>query len=408
MKPARALMVLMPFAALAAWWHTAPAGAQVAEANPDAAELRDALVRAQAQSRSAAVRAARLEASAQGVEAAADSTAREAAALAARIQQSEAGVAAAEARMGIARRERLALDRRLAERRTPLVRLTAGLQRLARRPLAVAILRPGSLRDTVYLRAMLDASLPEVRRRTAAVRAELARARQIEADAERAALALAEERRRLAARRQELAALESRQRLASRAASGAAAREAERALALGEQARDLDSLAAELDRAGSLRRELAALPGPTLRPSGGAGIRAPEAALPVSRPATLAYQLPVAGRIVSGFGMRDDSGSRTRGIALAGAQGAQVVAPAAGRVAFAGPFRGFDRIVIIEHAGGYTSLVTGLARVDVAVGETLVGGAPLGVAGAGTARGAVIGLELRKDGTPVNPALLLR
>jgi hypothetical protein len=74
--------------------------------------------------------------------------------------------------------------------------------------------------------------------------------------------------------------------------------------------------------------------------------------------------------------------------------------PAAGRVAFAGPYRGYGRIVIIEHPGGWTSLVTGLARVDARVGEMLVGGAPLGIAGQ---RRPTVALELRRAGEPVNP-----
>ena len=80
--------------------------------------------------------------------------------------------------------------------------------------------------------------------------------------------------------------------------------------------------------------------------------------------------------------------------------GAQVVAPAAGRVAFAGPYRGYGRIVIIEHPGGWTSLVTGLARTDVAVGEQVVGGGPLGIAAQASPE---ITLELRRDGEAVNP-----
>jgi septal ring factor EnvC (AmiA/AmiB activator) len=113
----------------------------------------------------------------------------------------------------------------------------------------------------------------------------------------------------------------------------------------------------------------------------------------------ISVQLPVAGRIAAGFGRVDD-GLRSSGITLAPAAGAQVVAPAAGRVAFAGPFRGFDRIVIIEHPGGYTSLVTGLARTDTEVGAELVSGAPLGVAGVGR---PLVGFELRRAGVPVNP-----
>lgn len=392
------------FAAIASLLVAGAAAAQFGAGYGEAGETRSALARAREQSRAAGLRAARLEVEARSTQQAAEKTAREAAALAARIQQSEAGIAAARARIALSREERAGLDRRLAERREPLVRLTAGLQKLARRPLALSVLRPGSLRETVYLRAMLEATLPEVRRRTAAVRGEIARAKAVEAEAQAALASLRGGEQELAERRRRLAALESKQRLASRQAGGAAAREAERALALAEEARDLDSLVDQLDAAGSLRAQLAALPGPLLRPP-----RPGASEVLPARPATssvveLELQLPVAGGIAAGFGQVED-GVRSKGILLAPAPGAQVIAPAAGRVAFAGPFRGFDRIVILEHAGGFTSLVTGLARIDVAVGDDLMAGAPLGVSGVGR---PVVGLELRRGGEPVNPAEFLR
>ena len=61
--------------------------------------------------------------------------------------------------------------------------------------------------------------------------------------------------------------------------------------------------------------------------------------------------------------------------------------------------------MIIAHDGGWSSLVTGLGRVDVVVGERLVQGAPLGVAEPGHPR---VMVELRKDGNPVNPMEFLR
>ncbi|MGN3974608.1 murein hydrolase activator EnvC family protein [Tsuneonella sp. SYSU-LHT278] len=382
--------------------------AQIGSGYRDAGETRTALAEARAQARAAGARAARLEVEARSTRAAAQRTAREAAAVAARIQQAESEIAAARARIALARSARAGIERRLAERREPLARLTGGLQKLARRPLALAVLRPGSLRETVYLRAMLDATLPEVRRRTAALRGELDRAQAIEAEARAAYAAFRDGERVLAERRTRLAALETRQRLASREAGGAAAREAERALALAEEARDLDALVTRLDAAGTLRARLAALPGPLLRPPRpGASevlVDGPAAASPreVTRPR---FVLPVNGRTVAGFGQPGVGGALSDGIALAPAAGAQVVAPAAGRVAFAGPFRGFDRIVIVEHAGGFTSLVTGLARVDVTVGEELVAGAPVGVAGGGR---PIVGFELRREGEPVNPVDYLR
>jgi septal ring factor EnvC (AmiA/AmiB activator) len=74
-------------------------------------------------------------------------------------------------------------------------------------------------------------------------------------------------------------------------------------------------------------------------------------------------------------------------------------------VVFAGPYRGYGRIVIIAHDGGWTSLVTGLARLDARVGDRVVGGSPLGVAGQGQ---PTISLELRRAGEPVNPLQYLR
>ena len=372
------------------------------------AQTRAALKSAHAQAADAEMRSKRLEMQARRATRSADKTAREAAALAARIQQAEAGIAAAEAQISLIDGQRAALDNRLAQKREPLIRLTASLQKMARRPLALSALRPGSLQDTVYLRAMLGATLPQVRARTAGLRAEIERARRLEQGARAALAAMQENESVLASRKQSLAALETKQRIASRRASGDANREVERALALAEEARDLDSLARTLDAASALRKQLAALPGPIMRPDRPQASEVMAATQPVNAPPTTAprqFQLPVNGRTVAGFGAPGDGGIASNGISLASRSGAQVVSPATGRVVFAGAYKGYGRIVIIEHPGGWTSLVTGLARNDVEVGEGVVGGSPLGVAGAGR---PIITLELRRNGEPVNPVDYLR
>lgn len=378
--------------------------AQRADGFSDPEDARAALRRAREAAQVASSRGERLEAEARAATEAAERTAREAAALAARIQQAEADIAAAEARVLLIDGQRQRLDMRLAERREPLMRLTAALQKLARRPLALSVLRPGSLRETVYLRAMLETTIPEVQRQTAALRSEIARGRELEAEARQALAALRESENQLGLRQQKLVALESRQRLESRRATGVANREVERALAFAEEARNLDALIARLDDANALRRELAALPGPVIRPANPETARSAMTAVPVPTPSSTAppddFQLPVIGRTVTGFGAVSPAGLRSNGLSLAPRPGAQVVAPGSGRVAFAGPYRGYGRIVIIEHDGGWTSLVTGLARTDVDVGEELVGGAPLGVAAVDR---PVVTLELRRDGAPVNP-----
>jgi murein hydrolase activator len=367
------------------------------------AETRAALREALAERRAAETRSQILERAAASATDAAERTAREAAALAARVQEAEAGIAAAEARLAIATREQAILREELGREQQPAVHLTAALQQLSRRPIALSMLRPGSIAEAVYLRAMLDSAVPEIHARTAGLRARLAQSRRLHEEARAAAQSLRDEEARLSERQQALATIESRQRLASREAGGAAAREAERALALAEQARDLDTLVGELDRAGELRARLAALPGPVMRPSRPEEARIaslPPAPLDVPESAPPApYLLPVTGRTVAGFGARQGAGT-SNGLTVAPRPGAQVVAPAAGRVVFAGPYRGYGRIVIIEHRGGWTSLVTGLARADVAVGEQLVAGAPIGIA---AQSGPSVTLELRREGEPVNP-----
>jgi len=379
------------------------AAAQQSTAFADPEATRSALRQALLERRAAEARSVNLERQARAARDAADRTAQETAALAARIQQAEAGISAAEARGALVERERALLREALGRQQQPVVRLTAALEQFSRRPIALAVLRPGSVQQVVYLRAMLATAVPQVQARTAGLRAQLARSRQLRDEARQAAQILRSEQNSLAQRRTELAALETRERLASRQASGTADREAERALALGEQARDLGSLVGELDRASSLRERLAALPGPLLRPERpqDAVAAAPEAAPAAvhAEGAPKPYLLPVTGRTLTGFGVPGPAGP-SQGVTLAPRAGAQVVAPAAGRVAFAGPYRGYGQIAIIEHPGGWTSLVTGLARLDVRVGDQLVAGAPLGVA---APTNPSVMLELRRGGEPVNP-----
>ena len=392
--------LLLPLAA-------AGALAQQALVYDQAEDIQRAVAEAQNEGSAARQRAERLEAEAAQATEAAERTAREAAGAAARIQQAEAAIAADQARIGLIEQQRMQLRARLAEKQRPLVRLTASLQRMARRPPVLSMLRPGSLRDAMYLRAILATMLPQVEQRTAGLRAEIARAKALQEQARLALKQLQAGENDWRQRRLSLAALETRQRLASRTVSGIADREAERALALAERTRDLDGLAEDLGKAGALRAELAELPGPVLRPAQplAAQVVAAQPTASAAPAGPAAYDLPVTGRLLAGFGESPQGLPRSRGIVLAVRQGAQAVAPAPGRVAFAGPYRGYGSIIIIEHDGGWTSLITGLAQLDIRVGDKLVRGSPLGITGAGR---PVLTLELRRNGVPVNPLEYIR
>ncbi|MCP3730471.1 peptidoglycan DD-metalloendopeptidase family protein [Sphingomonas sp. MG17] len=324
------------------------------------------------------------------------------AAVAARIQAAEAQIAAARARIDIVDRM-LGLQRvRLAEQQGPVARLIAALQSLARRPALLGLVQPGSTADIVHVRAALSAVAPVVHARTGEIRAEVERTRRLRDGAQLAERSLSDGRARLQNERLALVKMEAEHSLRSADYRRGAMFESDRALALGEQARDLVDLMDTMGAAAETRAALESLPGPLPRP----GVEGAEAPAPVTRSAAPPpYRLPVAGQVVTGLGELSAEGVRSRGLTLATWPGAQVVAPTGGRVIYAGRFRRYRNIVILDHGAGWTSLVAGLDRVLVRVGDQLVQGSSLGRAPQGDAPRVMV--ELRRQGRPVDLAQLL-
>ena len=330
---------------------------------------------------------------------AADNARAEEAALAARVRAAEANLAAARARQAIVTRLLADQQTTLATKQAPVARLLAALTALARRPAVVAIAQPGSIDDLVHVRAVLGGALPLVQQRTDGVRRQIARTRGLERDAAVAAAALRRGRAQLETDRVALATLEAAHRRRASALGRHAISEEDRALALGERARDLVESLGDDAVAQATAADLAALPGPLPRPL------APGTRVPGPVPAAGASRLPVRGRLVTGTGEISDAGVRSRGLTFAVAAGAPVVAPAGGVVRYAKAYRGYGTIVILDHGDGWTSLVTGLAAAGVRPGERIAAGASLGRAAGGEE--PRITVELRRRGRPVDIAALL-
>ena len=381
-------------------------GAVLSAQAPDAGigADRDRLAQAKAQSAAAQARADRLERAAANERNEARKAQAQEAAIAARIQRGEADIAAAQARITIIRRLLGDQRARLATKQGPIVRLIAALQSLARRPVVISLIQPGSVNDLVHVRAVLGTVIPQVRERTADIRADLDRSRRLQAGAALAVRTLGESRARLEAERLALTRLEAEHRLRSRALGRDALFESDRAIALGERARDIVDLMDQLGNEAETRAALASLPGPLPRPP-----RPGEVASPIDPQAWSSaappYRLPVDGRIVTGLGELSDAGVRSRGLTIETQAGAQVIAPAAGRVVFARPFRGYGRVVIIDHGGGWTSLIANLGETSVSVGQQLGQGTPIGRAGADDL--PRITIELRRKDRAIDLARLI-
>ncbi|KRC80917.1 murein hydrolase activator EnvC family protein [Sphingomonas sp. Root241] len=366
----------------------------------DAQQLREQQARltsAKAASDAAQARARALEAAAANERDQALQARAQEAAAAERIKAAEADIIAAEARIAIVDRLLAAQRGQVAERQGPVVRLVAALQSMARRPAILGLVQPGSTEDMVHVRAVLGTTMPVVERRTAEVRAELARVQQLRANAGTAVKSLRNGRARLEAERIALVQLEAEHRARSQELGRSALVESDRALALGERARDIVDQMESQGEANQIRGELLALPGPLPRPDAQPS--------PVAAKRVAAYRLPLTGQLVTGLGELSATGVRARGLTLATVPNARAIAPAAGRIVYAGSFRAYRGVIIIDHGNGWTSLIAGLGGLAVRVGDRVSPGQVIGRApGAGDPR---VTIELRRRGQPMDLTQLL-
>ena len=114
--------------------------------------------------------------------------------------------------------------------------------------------------------------------------------------------------------------------------------------------------------------------------------------------------MPVRGQLVLAYGQRAiGADSVSKGISIQTRTQAQVVAPYDGQIVYAGEFRGYGQILIIEHGGRYHTLLAGLERIDAGAGQWILAGEPIGVMGSSQEQFPELYLELRHAGQPVNP-----
>lgn len=300
----------------------------------------------------------------------------------------------------------------LEAERSRLAQLLGGLQRLARVPPGALIVRPAAPLDAVRSAVLLRAAVPALEARAADLQRELAglaalrrtlESRRVHADALRT---------RLDGNVAELAALaERRDRLrdGSPADPGRGAAEAQ---ALAGGSRDLAEL---MDRAAAQTRTVT-LPDDPARPGAGPDDAAeavpPRFALALPPTAEHASRLqdgvllPAGGTVILGYGEADLFGAASRGLVLEVLPGAPVIAPLDGRVRFAGTFRGYGDILILEHPGGYHTLIAGFGRIDVRVGQDVLAGEPVGVTPSpqtGDREVPTVYFEFRRNGQPIDP-----
>jgi len=338
---------------------------------------------------------------------------------AARIRDVEARVEATRGRLKPLDDQEKTIRRSLDERRAAVIEILAALQRIGRQPPPALLVRPEDALQAVRTAITLGAVLPDMRAQADALAGDLADLldvrKEIAAEHDRLARdldVLGHEQLRMNV------LIDERQRKQTTTEEALEA-ERTRAAELARQADGLKDLIAKLESAlnsaertahaqarsieeDATRPDLAALKDP--------GRLTPAVAFASTRGH---LHLPVNGTKIHDFGGSDGAGGTQRGESIATHAGAQITSPCDGWVVYAGPFRSYGQLLILNAGGGYHILLAGMERISVDLGQFVLTGEPVAVMGGGSQVSAaaatrskqpVLYVEFRKDGTPIDPS----
>lgn len=314
----------------------------------------------------------------------------------------------------------------LMARRDVLAEVLGALQRMGLNPPPAILVKPEDALSSVRSAILLGAVVPELRQQTDRLMADLKEQTRVTAsiETERARLTTAvtdqtaekkrltmllEAKKKLQADTQTAIAAEQQhsQQLAAKASSLKdliASLEADKARKAQDQVKAGERKSTDSETSSSTA-ELAALPVPEANRLTGS---APFSALQGQ------IALPVIGKIKLRFGADDGNGAAMQGDMVATQSGAIVTAPADGNVLYAGPFRSYGQLLILNAGDGYHVVLAGMSRISVVTGQSVLAGEPIGamgearVASTSASRNenstSELYVEFRKDGKPVDPA----
>ncbi|HKG76093.1 MAG TPA: peptidoglycan DD-metalloendopeptidase family protein [Beijerinckiaceae bacterium] len=337
----------------------------------------------------------------------------------ARVRATEDRIGAVENRLGALTGSETALRRSLEARRGVMIEILAVLQRMGRRPLPAVLVRPEDMLKTVRASMLLGAVLPGMRNEVDVLAQDLAELVRLSGAIASDRDMLARELADLIRERERLSALIAARQSRLTQAEHNAGQERERAADLGQHAKSLKELIERTET-----HAAAAKPGAEAGPSD--ATRSPErvASLAFRNPTRLAPKTPfaeargllprpVSGETARAFGSPDGYGGTTRGVSILTRPQAVVSSPADGSVAFAGPFRSYGRLLIIDAGGGYYVLLAGMSQINVEIGQSVLAGEPVAIMGATASAAPGVGgietndpvlyVEFRKDGGSIDP-----
>jgi murein hydrolase activator len=341
----------------------------------------------------------------------------------AKVQDAERQIDAGNARLATLEGSENALRRSLDSRRGVIADVLAVLQRMGRSPPPAILVRPQDMTQAIRAAMLLGSVLPDLKSETVALAQDIDELAELRKSIAAANENLAQRAASLAKDKERLTALVAARQQSLADAERALGSERDRAAELARQAVNLKELIARMEsEIGSARNAAAA--SRAADQAAAAEVQSRASALGAKDPARLRpavafadvkgqVALPVAGAIVKGFGAPDAFGGAEKGVSIATPVAATVASPIDGWVAFSGPYRTYGQLLIINAGGGYYMVLAGMDRINVGVGQFVLAGEPIASMGDGSARTAaaaaigaeqpILYIELRKDGTAIDP-----
>ena len=331
------------------------------------------------------------------------------------VQSQETAIGKTENRILKLRKEEITIRAELAEKQDVLSELLAGLQRLEQNPPPALVVEPKDVLSALRGAMMFGTIVPELRAEADVLTQKLARLDQIRSDVETEKTALNGSMQNLKTSQIDLGELIILKKQQVFESAGKLEAEKARAAELAGKAKSLKQLVAELTAArqkeevekskqarvleAEKKRQEAALLKPMMVFSASLG--------------KLDY--PAQGQILKRFGDDDGLGSTLRGMAVATRAAAQITAPVDGKVEFAGPFRSYGQLLILNPGEGYLVLLAGMHEISAEMDQTVRAGEPLGTMGDGPSSVTLLGdqvqearpvlyIEFRKNGEAVDSA----
>jgi septal ring factor EnvC (AmiA/AmiB activator) len=340
--------------------------------------------------------------------------------IAAQVRGVETRIGDAEARLRPLDSREQEIRGSLDSRRAEIVEVLAALQRAGRRTPPALLVRPEDALQSLRTAMLLGSVVPELRARAEKLAADLGELVALRKTIATERDQLAVDRDGLKDDQTRLAALvEERQRQQNSIAKDMEA-EGARAVALSRQVDSLQGLIAKMEqdlKSAAKAAETASLQGAPATINGKPNLEALKDPARLSPAIAFAsakglFALPVNGVKIREFGGSDGAGGVEKGISLATRAGAQVTTPCDGWVVYAGPFRSYGQLLILNAGGGYHVLIAGMERISVNIGQFVLTGEPVATMGtasqvasilATNASQPVLYVEFRKDGTPIDP-----